>query len=109
MAQFRVLDAARAVADEINNVLGNRKLSLIHRGQLRDAAQSIPANIREGMGRKPGPDRNQAYRFARGSAEEADEHLRANFADGRVSPVAYRRIHNRIALIVKMLTTIIDA
>jgi four helix bundle protein len=108
MAQFRVLDAARAVADEINEVLGNRKLSLIHRVQLRDAAQSIPANIREGMGRKPGPERNQAYRFARGSAEETDEHLRANLADGRVSPVVYQRIHNRIALSVKMLTTIIE-
>ena len=61
------------------------------------------------MGRKSGPDRTQSYRFSRGLAEEADEHLRANFADGRVSPVAYRRIHNRIALIVKMLTTIIDS
>ena len=109
MAQFRVLEAARAVADEINKLLGNRKLSLIHRSQLRDAAESITANIREGMGRKPGPDRNQAYRFARGSAEETDEHLRANLADGRVSPVVYRRIHNRIALIVKMLTTIIES
>ena len=109
MAQFRVLEVARAVADEINEVLGSRKLSLIRRVQLRDAAQSIPANIREGMGRKPGPERNQAYRFARGSAEETDEHLRANLADGRVSPVVYRRIHNRIALIVKILTTIIES
>jgi four helix bundle protein len=82
---------------------------LIHRSQLRDAAQSIAANIREGMGRKPGAERNQAYRHARGSAEETDEHLRANFADGRVSPVAHRRIHNRIALIEKMLTTIIES
>ena len=55
--------------------------------------------------------RNQAYpyRYACGSAEQADEHLRANFADGRVSPVADRRIHNRNALIVKMLTTIIES
>ena len=109
MAQFRVLEAARAVADEINTLLGNRKRSLIHRSQLRDAAESITANIREGMGRKPGPDRNQSYRFARGSAEETDEHLRANFADGRLSALIYRRIHNRIALIVKMLTTIMDS
>jgi four helix bundle protein len=108
MAPFRVLEVARAVADEINNLLGNRKLSLIHRAQLRNAAQSIPANIREGMGRKPGADRKQAYRYGRGSAEKADEHLRANFADGRVPLAAYRRIHNRIALIVKMLTANID-
>ena len=106
MAPFRALDAARAVADDINELLGNRKLRLIHRGQLRDAAQSIPANIREGMGRRPGPHRNQAYRDARGSAEEADEHLRANFADGRLHTSDYRRIHNRIALVVKILTSI---
>jgi len=103
MSIFRVLEVARAVADEINELLGSRKLRLLHRGQLRKAAQSIPANIREGMGRDPGPDRNQSYRYARGSAEEADEHLRANVEDGRVPPEAYRRLHNRLALIVKML------
>ena len=103
MALFRVLEVARAVVDEINKLLGNRKLKLIHRAQLRDAAQSIAANIREGMGREPGPDRSRSYRYARGSAEEADEHLRANFADGRLPGVAYRPLHNRLALIVKML------
>jgi four helix bundle protein len=82
---------------------------LIHHGQSRNAAQSIPANIREGMGRKPGPDRDQAYRVARGSAEETDEHLRANFADGRLSPATFWRMHSGIALVVTMLTTIIDA
>src|SRR5690349_1373164 len=109
MARFRVLDAARVVTDEINALLRNRKLRLIHRTQLRDAAQSIPANIREGMGRKPGPHRTQAYRDARGSAEETDEHLRANFADGRLSAVEYRRLHNRVALIVKILSRMVDA
>jgi four helix bundle protein len=109
MAQFRLLDVARAVADEINKLLGNRRLRLIHRGQLRSSAQSIPANIREGMGRKPGPHRNQAFRDARGSAEETDEHLRANFADGRLPPAEFWRIHNRIPVVVKMLTTIVDA
>ena len=109
MAPFRVLEAARAVADEVNKLLGDPKLRLIHRDQLRDSAQSIAANIREGMGRKPGPHRNLAYCHARGSSEEADEHLRANFADGRLPAADYRRIHNRIALIVKILTSIVDA
>jgi four helix bundle protein len=108
MAPFRALEAARAVADEINKLLGNRRIRLLDRPQLRRSAQSVPANIREGMGRTPGPHRNQAYRDARGSAEETDEHLRANFADGRVSAVVYWRIHNRIGVIVKMLSTIID-
>jgi four helix bundle protein len=108
MAQFRVLDAARAVADETNKLLATRRLRLIHRRQLRDAAQSIPANVREGMGRTPGSHRNQAYRHARGSAEETDEHLRANFADGRLPPSEFWRLHNRIAVVVKMLTSIVD-
>ena len=107
MAPFRVLEAARAVADEVNKLLGNGNLRLIHRAQLRDSAQSIAANIREGMGRKPGPHRHRSYRDARGSAEETDEHLRANFADRRIAGAAYRRIHNRIAVVVKMLTTIV--
>jgi four helix bundle protein len=93
MARFRVLDVARAVADETNGLLGDRKLRLLHRLQLRNSAQSIPANIREGMGRRPGPERHQAYRYARASAEETDEHLRANFADGRIPLAAYRRVH----------------
>ena len=109
MAPFLVLEVARAVADEINALLDNRKLRLIHRAQLRDSAQSTPANIREGMGRKPGPHRAQSYRDARASAEETDEHLRANFASRRVPIGAYRRLHNRIALVVKMLTNNIDA
>src|SRR4051812_11625223 len=103
MARFRVLEVARAVEDEINTLLGDRKLRLIHRAQLRDSAESVPANIREGMGRKRGLHREQSYRDARGSAEETDEHLRANFANGRVPVVPYPRLHNRIALIVDML------
>ena len=107
MAQFRALEVARAIADEVNVLLGRRKPRLIHRVQLQKSSQSIPANIREGMGRKPGAERNQAYRYARGSAEETDEHLRANVVDGRVAPEAFRRLHNRCALVVKMLTEII--
>jgi four helix bundle protein len=108
MSTFRALEAARVFTDEINKLLGNRKLRLMHRGQLREAAQSVAANIREGMGRKPGPHRTQAYRDARGSAEETDEHLRANFANGRLPPAEFWRIHNRIAVVVKILTRIVN-
>jgi four helix bundle protein len=109
MDRFRTLEVARAIADEVNQLLGDRKLRLIHRAQLRKSSQSIPANIREGMGRNRGPDRSQAYRYARGSAEETDEHLRANFADGRVPTGPYRRVHNRLALVVKMLDANIES
>ena len=107
MAPFRVLEAARSVASEVNDLLDDRKVRMIHRAQLRDSAQSIPANIREGMGRKPGPHRNQSYRDARGSAEETDEHLQANFDCGRIPIPAFWRLHNRIAWIVETLTRII--
>ena len=40
VAQFRVLQVARVLADEINKLLGNRQLRLIHRSQLRDSAHS---------------------------------------------------------------------
>ena len=105
---FRTLEAARAVADEVNQLLRDRKVSLIHRGQLRDSAQSIPANVREGLGRDAGPDRNKSYRVARGSAEETDEHLRANFADGRIGRVIYWRLHNRLMVIVKMINALLS-
>jgi four helix bundle protein len=99
---FRLLEVTRLVADEVNGLLRPRN-KLIHREQLRDAAQSVPANIREGMGKDPGPNRNKSYRDARGSAEETDEHLRANFADGRLSRETYLRLHNRLVVAIKMI------
>jgi four helix bundle protein len=100
---LRVFQAARAVADEIESLLLSRRPSLLHRAQLRDAAQSISANIREGTGRGPGPDRNRFYRFARSSADETDEHLRANLVAGRLPTAVYWRLHHRLVLIGKML------
>ena len=91
------------VVTDVNALLRKRKPSLIHRAQLRNSAQSIVANIREGMGRDPGPDRNKSYRTARGSSEETDEHLHTNFTDRRLPLRAYRSLHNRLAVIVKML------
>ena len=44
---------------------------------------------------------------ARGSAEETDEHLQANFDSGRIPVPAYWRMHNRIAWIVETLSGII--
>src|SRR3954469_13096744 len=101
--QFRVLEAARSVADEVNLLLRDRHRTLIHRPQLRDSVQSVAANIKEGTGRAAGPDRNQFYRVARGSAEEGDEHLRANHADGRIPDDVYWRLHHRLMVVIKML------
>src|SRR4051812_38753297 len=103
---FRALGAARAVADEVNALLRAPR-RLIHRAQLLDSSQSVPANIREAIGRDPGPDRNKSYRYARSSAEETDEHLRANFVDRRLKPSTYWRLHNRLIVIVKMIDSIV--
>jgi four helix bundle protein len=54
-----LLGAARAVVDELNRLLGVRPPRLLYSSQLREAAQSIPANIREGMGRRKGAEREQ--------------------------------------------------
>jgi four helix bundle protein len=100
---LRVLEAARAIVDEVNDLLDARGSRLIYRDQLRESAGSITANIREGSGRKPGGDRNQFLRFARASCEETDERLHANFRKSRLPEERFWPIHNRLAVVVKML------
>jgi len=75
--RFRVLETAQVVADEVNGLLSDPNQSLIHRDQLRAAAQSVLANIR------------------------------ANFAISRIAPAIYWRLHHRLHLIVKMLNQLI--
>jgi four helix bundle protein len=98
-----LIGAARAVVDELDRLLGHAPRRLLYSSQLRESAQSITANIREGMGRRKGPEREQFWRFARASAEETDEHLRANFAAKRIPPRSYWRLHHRLMLVVKIL------
>jgi four helix bundle protein len=100
---LRVLDAGRMVVDDINRLL---KHHLPNATQLRDAAESITANIQEGFGRNAGPDRNQFLRFARASAEETNERLRARFAAEDIAATAYWPLHNRLVAIVRMLTNL---
>ena len=102
-----VLDAADKVADEVNQLIDNASHGLIHVGQLRDASQSIGANISEGFGRGQGGDRRRALRVARGEAEETIRHLRANFESERIPQAAFWRLRNRLVTIVKMLTALL--
>ncbi|HEX6050819.1 MAG TPA: four helix bundle protein [Gemmatimonadaceae bacterium] len=106
--QLRVLDAARSIVDEVNALLDARRPRLLYEDQLRESAESIASNIREAHGRHPGPDRNRFYRFARGSAEETDEHLFANYRAKRLSLKCYRRLHNRLATTIKMLNRLME-
>jgi four helix bundle protein len=103
---LRVLDAARMVVDDVNRLLEIRRLP--NARQIRDAAESIPANIQEGFGRDVGPDRNQFLRFARGSAEETNDRLRTRFAAEDIPAKVYWPIHHRLVAIVRMLTNLMS-
>ena len=102
---LRVLDAARMVVDDINRLLKRR---LPNARQVRDAAESIPANIQEGFGREAGSDRNQFLRYARASAEETNDRLRARFAAEDIPAKAYWPLHHRLVAIVRMLTNLMS-
>jgi four helix bundle protein len=106
--ELKVLQLAREVVDELNQLLNSTSRRMIYVNQLREAGGSITGNIKEAYGRKNGPDRKHFLRIARGSAEETDERLRANFADNRVAARTYWRLHNRLVLTCKMLTAMTD-
>jgi four helix bundle protein len=103
---WRVLEAARSVVDEINQLLDQRRL--FYHDQLREAAGSITSNIREAFGRQPGRARNQFLYYARGSAEETDERLRANYRRNNLSRKTYWRLHHRLMVIIKMLNALMN-
>ncbi len=87
-------------------MLDSRGHRLLYDTQLRASSGSIAANIREAFGRRKGPERNQFLRFARGSAEETDEHLSANYRSARLAAPKFWRLHNRIVVVVRMLTAL---
>jgi four helix bundle protein len=105
---LRVLDAARSVVEEVDQLLDADRQQLLRKNQLRESAGSIAANIREAYGQRRGRGRAKFFIHARGSAEETDEHLRANFNAKRIADSAFWRLHNRIAVIVRMLGRLID-
>jgi four helix bundle protein len=100
---FRLMDAARLVSDEVQQLLDRARPPLIHQKQLSEASQSIPANVREAYGRREGRERNVYFRVARSSTEETDEHLRANYAARRLPPKVFWALHNRLTVIMRML------
>src|SRR6187455_585244 len=82
---LNVLDAAIRAADLVNKLIDNSPRGrLIHVQQLRDAVQSIGANISEAFGRRPGRARNHSLEIARAETEEAIRHMQANFRSARV-------------------------
>jgi four helix bundle protein len=100
---LRLLEAAERSVDQINELIDRSSGRLLYVTQMRDSAQSIVANIAEGLGRGPGRDRARFLQIARGSAEETIRHLGANFRMRRIQPNEYWPIHHRLVVIVKML------
>lgn len=105
---LRVLDVARSIVDGVNDLLASARGELARDHQLRRSAQSVAANIREAYGRRKGAERNQFLRFARGSAEETDEHLRAHFAQKAIEPAKYWELHHRLMVCIKMLNGVMQ-
>jgi four helix bundle protein len=105
---FRLIALAREIRDEVNQLTLAARPRLLHHTQLQESAQSIPANIREAYGRDAGRDRKQFLRFARGSAEETDEHLLSNRSAHRLEDKQYWRLHHRLVLAIKMLNSLIE-
>ena len=75
---------------------------------MRDAVESIAANIAEAFGRDTGRDRARSLEIARGETEEAIQHLGANFRACRISGRDYWPIHNLLVVIVKMLDSFLQ-
>src|SRR3954466_2894184 len=103
-----VQEAADLVVDEVNHILDSKpRKRLLHVAQLRKSANSVSANIAEGLGRGEGAARNDKYRTARGEAKETISHLRSNFEADRIQSSVYWRLRNRSMTIIKMLDSLL--
>jgi len=102
-----VLDVADQLADDVNRLIDESPRQLLPKAQLRKSPQSISANISEGFGRGPGPERSHSLRIARGEAEETIRHLRANLEASRIEKPVFWRLQNRLVTIIKMLTALL--
>ena len=105
---LNVLDAAEQAAKQVNELLDRpKRLPLLHVTQMRDAAQSVVANIADGFARGTLRDRNRSLTIARAEFEETIRHLQANFLANRTGAEEHRPLRNRYVVIVKMLNALV--
>jgi len=100
---LRVIDAAEDFAVDVNECFNASGCSKRHAEQVRRAAASVCANLIEGYGRGPGPDRIRLYRIARAECEEALGWLRLSRRASELPSRDFLRLSNRGVAISKMI------
>jgi len=107
-SDFRLMDVARSVVEDVNRLMATSRHPLRNDEQLRLAVQSVASNIREGYGRRTRAERNVFLGYARASADETDEHLTTHYRMGRIRAPVYWQLHNRLIVISRMITRLLD-
>jgi four helix bundle protein len=111
MLSFQKLDVYQRSIEFV--AFARRKVQLLPKGhadlvdQLRRAAQSIPQNIAEGVGKSTRGDRVKYYTIARGSAMECAAHLDVMKVEEVIDELHYARGCELLERIVAMLTKMI--
>jgi four helix bundle protein len=100
---LRVIDAAEDFAVDVSQCFSGRRRSKLHADQVRRAAASVCANLIEGFGRGPGPDRIRLYRIARASCEEALGWIRLSYRISELPSRDFFRLTNRGVVISRMI------
>ena len=105
---LRVIDAAEDFAVAINRLLKNRTKPVTYADQLRRSVGSVGANLVEGYGRGPGPDRLNRYRTAKAECEETLSWLRSAHRLGEIAGKDFYALSNRGIVIARMISALIN-
>jgi four helix bundle protein len=103
------LEAARELSEQIIETTRKcrSRCPAKLRVQVTSSAQSISANIAEGVGRGTPKEKLHFFRLARGSLEETQNHLRVLVRVGVIDRKTFYRLWNRAKVIGRMLSTLI--
>ena len=100
-------DAADLAVDRVNRLIDESPKRLIYVSQMRKSVGAVSAQVAEGFGRGPGPERNHKLRMANGEAEETIRHLRANWQSGRLENRTFWSIRDLLITITKMIEALL--
>ena len=107
---LRVWQAARELAEQITTLTqampNNTPAKL--RTQLVSAANSVSANIAEGVGRGTPGEKARFFRISRGSLEETQNYLRVLVNTALIDRATFYPPWHRSVLIGRMLAKLID-